>query len=110
MPYNKDLDARLQTLVSDWDNLYRKKMFGGTGYLLNGNMCCGVYRDFLILRLGESRGEAALKSPHVKPMDITGKPMKGRMMVAPEGYDSESELRHWLDEAKSFVDTLPPKK
>ncbi|MCU0595145.1 MAG: TfoX/Sxy family protein [Desulfobacterota bacterium] len=106
MPYNKDLEARIQKVVSSWKKADSKKMFGGICHLLNGNMFCGVYKDFLILRLGEDKATQALKHPHVKPFDITGRPMKGWVMVEKIGFEGEKELKAWLEMARAFVKTL----
>jgi len=109
MPYNKDLETRIQKVVSSWKNTDSKKMFGGICHLLNGNMFCGVYKEFLILRLGEEKAEAALKLPFVKPFDITGRPMKGWVMVQERGFTGEKELKAWLEKARAFVKTLESK-
>ena len=84
-------------------------MFGGVCHLLNGNMFCGVNKDFLILRLGEENGNKALALPHVRPFDITGKPMKGWVMVEQDGFKTDRELANWLNQAREFVSSLPPK-
>ncbi len=109
MPYNKNLEARIQQIVSSWRNTASKKMFGGICHLLNGNMFCGVYKDFLILRLGEDKAAEALKLPDVKPFDITGRPMKGWVMVDEPGLAGEKALEGWLEKAKAFVKTLAQK-
>jgi TfoX/Sxy family transcriptional regulator of competence genes len=109
MPYNKDIEARIQKIVSSWKNTDSKKMFGGICHLLNGNMFCGVYKDFLILRLGEDKATEALKITHVKPFDITGRPMKGWVMVDERGFVGDEELKEWLEKAKRFVKTLAQK-
>ena len=107
MPYDQELDDRLNAAIAGWGTT-RKKLFGGTCDLLNGNMLCGVYKDNLILRLGPEQAERALTRPHVKPFDISGKPMKGWIMVGKAGV-SDADLRQWLAEARRFVETLPPK-
>ena len=107
MPYDQELDDRLGAAIAGW-GATRKKMFGGTCQLLNGNMFCGVYKDYLILRLGPEQAERALSGPHVKPMDITGRPMKGWVMVGRAGVN-DADLGQWLVEARRFVETLPPK-
>jgi hypothetical protein len=85
-------------------------MFGGICYLLQGNMCFGIYRDFLIVRLGSAAAaEPYLAQAHVKPMDITGRPMKGWVMVAPTAYDGPEQLRPWLSRGMRFAQSLPPK-
>ena len=84
-------------------------MFGGVGFLLNGNMLVGVWKELLIARLGPDEGEEALKEPHVRVFDITGRPMKGWVLVAQEGVATEDQLSDWLQRAENFVETLPAK-
>jgi hypothetical protein len=107
MPYDPQLDERVYRMIADWGTI-RKKMFGGTCHLINGNMMCGVYRDYLILRLGEEAGTAALNQPHTKPFDITGRPMKGWVMVEQDGL-TDAALSGWLGKARAFAETLPTK-
>ena len=76
MAYSEELDGRIAQSIADWGT-NRKKMFGATCHLLNGNMMCGVYMDFLILRLGQEAAAEALQEPFVRPFDITGRIMKG---------------------------------
>ncbi|MBW1783456.1 MAG: TfoX/Sxy family protein [Deltaproteobacteria bacterium] len=109
MPYNEMIETRIKKTISRWKDIDQKNMFGGVCHLLNGNMFCGVYKDFLILRLGEENGNRALSLPHVRPFDITGKPMKGWVMVAQDGFRADHELAGWLNQAKTFVRSLPPK-
>lgn len=106
MPYNTALDDKLQSIASTWSNGERKKMFGGTGYLSNGNMVSGVYRDLLVLRVGRDVEQELLTQPWCRPMDITGKPMKGWLFVESEGWDNENIINDLVAKAKSFVDTL----
>ena len=108
MNYNQAIDSNVSRIVSKWGTT-RKKMFGGTCHLLNGNMLCGVYKDFLILRLGKDRADDALNQDYVKPFDITGKPMKGWVMVEAPGFEGPL-LSQWLGEARNFVESLPPKR
>ncbi len=109
MPYNAQIEERIQAIIADWENTAQKKMFGGVCHLLNGNMFCGVYKDYLILRLGAEKGPQALKQPSVRPFDITGRPMKGWVMVAADGFKKAADLAGWLDQARLFAGTLPPK-
>lgn len=109
MPYNEELDARIKKIVSRWKNTSDKKMFGGVCHLLQGNMFCGVYKDFLILRLGDDQAKEAMKLPYAKPFDITGRPMKGWVMVDHRGFETEDALKQWLEKAKKFAAALPPK-
>ena len=109
MPHNEEIDRRIIRITSAWKNTERKKMFGGACHLLNGNMFCGVYKNYLILRLGEQNAHRAAANPTVKPLDITGKPMKGWVMVEENGFREDRQLRAWLQSAKTFAATLPPK-
>jgi TfoX/Sxy family transcriptional regulator of competence genes len=108
MSYNENLDERISQSVSTWENIGRKKMFGGVCYLLYGNMFCGVYKDYLILRLGEQVAAQALKEPFVRDFDITGRPMKGWVMVEEKAF-AGPKLEKWLKKARLFVETLPKK-
>lgn len=107
MAYDLELDSRITEVVTSW-GATRKKMFGGTCHLLDGNMLCGVHNDHLIVRLGKDAGRAALEEAHTRPMDITGRPMKGWVMVSPEGYAGDA-LGGWLEKARGFESTLPAK-
>ena len=108
MAYSEHLDGRITACIAAWD-ASRKKMFGGTCYLLDGNMMCGVYKDFLILRLGEEGASRAMRQPSVHPFDITGRPMKGWVMVEESALVNDI-LCCWLEEARAFVETLPVKQ
>jgi len=109
MAYNKELDARINQVVARWKHTTSRKMFGGVCHLINGNMFCGVHKNFLILRLGEETAGEAMAAAHVREFDITGKPMKGWVMVAEKAYKGEKELKDWLAKAKKFARTLPAK-
>lgn len=109
MPYDPGLAHYLAELTENHPQLESKKMFGGIGYLLNGNMCVGIYKGYLVLRVGLPQAEMLLKKPHIKPFDITGKVMKGWVMVAPDGYEDETTTKQYLKHAIDFVTTLEPK-
>ena len=109
MAYNEQLDQRIMKFVSRWKGTSSKKMFGGVCHLINGNMFCGVHKEFLILRLGEEQANEALKQSCARPFDITGKPMRGWVMLAGDGYKKDPDLREWLEQAKNFAGTLPRK-
>jgi hypothetical protein len=107
MPYDSRLAERLERVLKGRRGFEQKKMFGGIGWMLNGNMCVGIYKDWLITRVGESAGAQILKEKHAKPMDITGKPMKGWVMIDPKGVESDASLKRHADLAVEFVTTLP---
>jgi TfoX/Sxy family transcriptional regulator of competence genes len=106
MPYSEELDSKLTRMLSR--GTMRKKMFGGICYTFQGNIVCGVYKDFLILRLGEKQAAEALKLPEVRPFDITGKLMKGWVMIAAASLTEEATAR-WIKKARAFAESLPAK-
>jgi hypothetical protein len=106
MAYDEALAGRVRRGLARRRGVTEKKMFGGVGFLLHGNMCVGVWKEFLILRLGPEQAEVALREPHVRVFDITGKPMKGWVMVAPAGAAGDGALRDWLRQAAAFVTRL----
>lgn len=109
MAYDELLAGRIRTNLSGHPGLNEKKMFGGVGYILNGNMACGVHKDYLIVRVGPAQYEDALNQPHTREFDMTGRPMKGWIMVAAEGCASEDDLEKWIQKGAIFAQTLPPK-
>lgn len=90
-------------------NILAKKMFGGLAFMLNGNMSVGIHRDQLMVRVGPDGYEDALSQPHCRPMDFTGRPMRGFVMVSPEGIVADEELADWVQLGVSFASTLPAK-
>ena len=109
MAYDESLAKRVSAVLGDLPNLTEKKMFGGVGYLLNGNMACGVHKEFLIVRVGSESYQEALEQPHTKLFDITGRPMTGWVMVTPEGCAMEDDLQKWVRQGLDFAATLPVK-
>jgi TfoX/Sxy family transcriptional regulator of competence genes len=109
MPYDELLAARLRAALGPLPGLVEKKMFGGVCLLVNGNMACGVYKDDLIVRIGTERYQEALARPHTKFFDITGRAMKGWVMVEPEGCATEADLKAWAGQGLAFARSLPPK-
>lgn len=109
MAYDEGLALRVSAILNDLAGLTEKKMFGGVGYLLNGNMACGVHQEYLIVRVGSDRYQASLDDEHTKVFDITGRPMTGWVMVAPDGLIVDDALQRWIQQGIEFAETLPPK-
>ena len=87
-----------------------KAMFGGISFLLNGRMFCGVLKDDLVVRVNPKEHEILAKKPGTRPMDFTGKPMKGFLYVNMKGYEKDKDLQEWIKQSFDFVSTLPEKK
>jgi TfoX/Sxy family transcriptional regulator of competence genes len=107
--YDERLAERVRRALARRDGLSERKMFGGIAFMLGGNMCCGVANGELMVRVGPERHEEALAQPHARPMDFTGRPMKGMVYVGPEGYRSDADLAAWVSQGAQFAATLPPK-
>jgi TfoX/Sxy family transcriptional regulator of competence genes len=108
MAYNFKLAERLRSELSGIP-IVEKKMFGGIGFLLNGNMTCGVNKDDLIVRVDPEKHTTLLKKLHVRPFDMTGRPMKGWLLVDAEGVKTNKQLSSWVKEGLEFASSLLPK-
>ena len=109
MAFDESLAARIRDALARRRNVEEKKMFGCICFLLNGNALVGVWKDRLIARLGPDEGEAALREPHVRAFDITGRPMRNWVAVGSEGVEHDDQLKAWIERAATFVRTLPKK-
>ena len=110
MTCDEPLAQRVRTLLASRRGLTEKNMFGGIAFLLDGKMCCGVLHNDLVVRLSVADYADALKKPHVRPMDFTGRPMKGYVYVNAAGLRNTRSLQAWLDSSAAFVNTLPARK
>lgn len=109
MAYDEELADRIQDILVGQPDLEAKKMFGGMGYLVQGNMACGVYKDMLIVRVGPDAYDESMEYPHTRPFDMTGRAMKGWVMVEPAGFSSKADLKQWVQKGLDFALTLPSK-
>ena len=109
MAYDEMLQERIRWAVGGRVGVTEKKMFGGVAFLLKGKMFCGIVKGDLMVRVGPERHEAALREPHVRPMDFTGRPMKGYVYVDPDGSGTDREVKRWAERGIEFVATLGKK-
>ena len=109
MPFDPGVVQRLREAYAEVDGVVEKKMFGGIAFMVNGHMSCGVSDDRLMVRVGPKLHDEALARPHARPMDFTGKPLKGFVFVDAEGFESDTVLGAWVQLSLSFVNSLPPK-
>jgi TfoX/Sxy family transcriptional regulator of competence genes len=107
--YDESLARRMRTEIGSLPGLVEKKMFGGVGFLVQGNMACGVHGDDLIVRVGPARYEEALARPHTRPFDMTRRPISGWVMVASEGIARYDDLRAWVQQGVEYALSLPAK-
>ena len=109
MAYDEALAARVRDALAGRPGVTEMKMFGGICFMLNGNMCCGVVKEELMVRVGPDAHEEALMLPHARPMDFTGRHMVGFMFVGPQGVQEGHTLRQWVERGVSFAGSLPAK-
>ena len=109
MAYNEELALRIRVARGCRDGVVERKMFGGIAFMLSGNMCCGVTGDDLMVRVGPDGLNGALAQPHSRPMDFTGRPMKGFVYVGAAGTEEDDSLRQWVQRGVAFAGSLPAK-
>jgi TfoX/Sxy family transcriptional regulator of competence genes len=109
MAYDEQLANRISNVLRRQQGLAEKKMFGGISFMLRGNMCCGVVGDDLVVRVGPEQYAKVLGEPHARPMDFTGRPLKGLVYVGSGGYRSDAALTTWVKRGVDFAASLPSK-
>ena len=109
MAYSESLALRVRQAVGRRRGVLEKKMFGGVGFLLHGNMCVGIWKNSLIARIDPAEYEPGLAEDYVREFDITGRPMKGWILIEPDGIETDDQLAEWIRRSVEFVSTLPAK-
>ena len=109
MAFDEHLAERVRALLAQRADVDERRMFGGLGLLVAGNMCVGVIGDDLIVRLDPDDAGAALTEPGARPFDFTGRPMRGWLFVSPDATAEDSDLERWVRRAEAFAAGLPPK-
>ena len=109
MSGDENLAARIRPIMNGRQGISEKRMFGGHCFLINGNICIGVWKGSLVVRLGKEKHDETMAEPFTKPFDITGRTMKGWALVDPAGLQSEDDLTAWIRRFATFVKSLPTK-
>ncbi|MBI3524717.1 MAG: TfoX/Sxy family protein [Betaproteobacteria bacterium] len=107
MGYDEKTAERVRRILSVRTDVVEKKMFGGLCFMVNGSMCCGITTTAFMVRVGPDQHQQALARPHVRPMDFTGRPLKGMIYVDPAGYKTDAALGKWVACGVDFVCGLP---
>lgn len=110
MAYDEVLADRIRAALAqrvDAREIFERKMFGGIAFMVRGHMTCGIVGDDLMLRAGPEEAPKALRKPHARPMDFTGKPSTGMIYVAPAGLRTAAALGGWIAVGLAYVDSLP---
>ncbi len=106
MGYDEKAAERVRQILSGRGDVVEKRMVGGLSFMVNGNMCCGITRNALMVRVGAEARDWALAQPHVRPMEFGGRALAGFVCVEPEGYQSDASLVAWVQRGIDFVSTL----
>lgn len=109
MAFDDELAGRIRKRLGKRAGFTEKQMFGGIAFLLNGNMCCGVHGREMIVRLEPGQTDHALAKPHTRRFDLTGRPMKGWILVKPQGLATAAALGKWVGVATTYAASLPAK-
>jgi TfoX/Sxy family transcriptional regulator of competence genes len=109
MAYNQRLASRVRGILKGRKQITEKEQFGGIGFLVRGNMACGVLGEDLLVRVGPAGHEAAIANRHARPFALTGKPSRGWVLVEPSGLRTEPGLRRWVELGLRFAQSLPSK-
>lgn len=109
MAYDEDLAHRVREQLAGERAVTEKAMFGGLAFLLDGNMAVGLSGDELMVRVGPDATDDALAQPHTRVFDMTGRPMRGWILVARDGVASDGELAAWVRRGVAFARSLPAK-
>jgi TfoX/Sxy family transcriptional regulator of competence genes len=109
LAFDESLADRVRDVLAARGDLSERKMFGGIAFMIGGNMAVGVIGDDLMVRLDPTDAEQALKEPHTRPMDFTGRPMKGMIFVESPGTEANEDLAGWVEAGADFAASLPPK-
>lgn len=109
MAYDEGLAQRINEYFEGRYDMEVKKMFGGLCYMVRDHMCVGISGEELMARVGPENYDACLAMPNVREMDFTGRPMRGLVIVSPEGFEEDDALFEWIRRCEDFTCTLPPK-
>ncbi len=110
MAYDPGLAQRIREVLGEHSGTSEKAMFGGLAFLVDGKMFVGINGETLMARVGPVRHAEVLTLPYVRPMDFTGRPMKGYVFVDPPGIERDEVLSDWVQWCKQFAASLPAKK
>jgi TfoX/Sxy family transcriptional regulator of competence genes len=110
MAYDEGLAERIRGILEGRGRVSERRMFGGLAFLMQGNMTVGIAKDELMVRVGPEAYDQALREPHARAMDFTGRPMKGFVFVSPGGLESDTDLKRWVDRGVAYGASLPAKE
>jgi TfoX/Sxy family transcriptional regulator of competence genes len=96
MAFSEKLAQRIREGLADLPQVEEKQMFGGVCFMMNNKMCMGVVKDEMMCRIDPAMEETALEMNGCRPMDFTGRPMKGYVYVSDEGMKTRKAMEYWI--------------
>lgn len=108
--YNTKLEDLLDHHLIDNEQLRKKKQLGGVGYLINGNMCLGIYNDYLVVRAGKALADSLIDKPGIEPYDPGNEELADFIMIAEGIYSHSKALQKFINRGIEFTSSLPPKE
>lgn len=105
--YNEELAERVRVVLAERTDVEEKKMFGGLTFMVAGQMCCGVLKDDMIVRIEPGDFDALVAQPHVRPFDFSGRPMQGMLYVEDRALSDPEVLRTWVRRGTDYVAAHP---
>jgi TfoX/Sxy family transcriptional regulator of competence genes len=110
MSYDEQLAERVRAAIALRAAVQEKRLFGGLSFMHRGHLACGITGDELMVRVGPEGYAAALNRAGARPMDFTGRAMKGMVVVNANGIRTKAQLERWVAEAIDHAESLPEKK
>jgi hypothetical protein len=107
--YDERLADDIRARIGSHPGLAEKVMFGGIAFLVHGNMAVGVSGNELMVRVGKDAHDGAVSRPGVRIFDLSARPMRGWVVVSPEGFPTDTDLDYWIQQGMAYAETLPPK-
>jgi TfoX/Sxy family transcriptional regulator of competence genes len=104
MAYDEQLANRIRQAFGARDDITERKMFGGLAFLCLGRMCCGIVGSDLMVRIPDDECDAVMRNRYVRPMDFTGRPLKGFVYVSAPGFRTRAALRGWLSRGERVAE------
>ena len=107
MAYNEELADRVRVVLADRTDVEEKKMFGGLTFMVAGQMCCGVLKDDLVVRIEPGEFDTLVGQPRVRPFDFSGRPMQGMVYVENGALADPKVLQTWVQRGTDYVTAHP---
>jgi TfoX/Sxy family transcriptional regulator of competence genes len=111
MTFDPELADRVRSLLEDAEGLAEKKMFGGIGWTIGGNMAAGAHNDGrLMIRCSKEDFEEFLAEPGAEAMKKGTRSLTGWVLIDSEAVADPEALSRWVGRGRNYAESLPLKK